>query len=305
MIACYLALALGPSLPLIVLIRLVAGAGEAAFAIAILTAAADLAPADRRGEAISLVTTASYLGLTIGPVAADFILGGDRFGLSWVVAASFVVLGTRCRDPARRDAAGVRARGSRWLAAAANGPPPRSARADCAPRLRRIRRLRRALRAGARLRPARAHLRAVRLGRRPRPHLRPEASRPARGSADARALLRQPRPRAGDDRRLAVRDGPARRHGDLRGRPGALVPGGGAPGDGDLQRGGAERRRRGRDRVRRRRPQPGSVHARRRRRRHRVRRRVSRFLGRRAQRAAAWLRRGGDPRRIALEEAAP
>ena len=94
MIACYLALALGPSLPLVVLIRLVAGAGEAAFAIAILTAAADLAPAARRGEAISLVTTASYLGLTIGPVAADFILGGDRFGLAWLAAASLVVLGT-------------------------------------------------------------------------------------------------------------------------------------------------------------------------------------------------------------------
>jgi MFS family permease len=77
-----------------VLIRLVAGAGEAAFAIAILTAAADLAPAERRGEAMSLVTTASYLGLTIGPVAADFILGGDRFALNWIVAASLVVLGT-------------------------------------------------------------------------------------------------------------------------------------------------------------------------------------------------------------------
>ena len=99
MIACYLALALGPTLPMVVLIRLVAGAGEAAFAIAILTAAADLAPADRRGEAISLVTTASYLGLTIGPVAADFLLGGDRFGLAWIAAASLVVLGTAAVIP--------------------------------------------------------------------------------------------------------------------------------------------------------------------------------------------------------------
>jgi MFS family permease len=99
MIACYLALALGPSLPFVVVIRLVAGAGEAAFAIAILTAAADLAPAARRGETISLVTTASYLGLTIGPVAADFILGGDRFGPSWVVAATLVVLGAAAVIP--------------------------------------------------------------------------------------------------------------------------------------------------------------------------------------------------------------
>jgi MFS family permease len=99
MIACYLALALGPSMPIVVLIRLVAGAGEAAFAIAILTAAADLAPSARRGEAMSLVTTASYLGLTIGPVAADFILGGDRFGASWLVAAMLVVLGTAAVIP--------------------------------------------------------------------------------------------------------------------------------------------------------------------------------------------------------------
>ena len=121
MIGCYLLLALGPSLPLVVLIRLVAGAGEAAFAIAILTAAADLAPAERRGEAMSLVTTASYLGLTIGPVAADFLLGGDRFALNWVVAASLVVLGTAAVIPLgeTRPASAHEAPGG-WL-------PPRTA----------------------------------------------------------------------------------------------------------------------------------------------------------------------------------
>ena len=36
MVGCYLALALEPSLPLVVLVRLLAGAGEAAFAIAVL-----------------------------------------------------------------------------------------------------------------------------------------------------------------------------------------------------------------------------------------------------------------------------
>jgi MFS family permease len=91
MVACYLALALEPSLPLVVVVRLFAGAGEAAFAIAVLTVAADLAPIDRRGEAMSLVTTASYLGLTIGPVAADFVLGDGRFALTWLLAAGLVV----------------------------------------------------------------------------------------------------------------------------------------------------------------------------------------------------------------------
>ena len=121
MIGCYLLLALGPSLPFVVLIRLAAGAGEAAFAIAILTAAADLAPAERRGEAMSLVTTASYLGLTIGPVAADFVLGEDRFALNWVVAASLVVLGTAAVIPLgeTRPVSAHEAPGG-WL-------PPRSA----------------------------------------------------------------------------------------------------------------------------------------------------------------------------------
>jgi MFS family permease len=91
MVVCYLALALEPSLPLVVVVRLFAGAGEAAFAIAVLTAAADLAPTERRGEAMSLVTTASYLGLTVGPVLADFVLGDSRFALTWLVAAGLVV----------------------------------------------------------------------------------------------------------------------------------------------------------------------------------------------------------------------
>ena len=122
MVAGYLALALEPSLPFVVLIRLFAGAGEAAFAIAVLTVAADLAPAKRRGEAISLVTTASYLGLTIGPVAADFILGDGRFGAAWLVAALLVVLAGAAVIPlgeTRPEAAKQEASGG-WL-------PPRTA----------------------------------------------------------------------------------------------------------------------------------------------------------------------------------
>jgi MFS family permease len=121
MVGCYLALALEPSLPLVVLVRLLAGAGEAAFAIAVLTVAADLAPADRRGEAMSLVTTASYLGLTIGPVAADFILGDGRFAAAWLVAALLVVLAGAAVIPLgeTRPAASHEAPGG-WL-------PPRTA----------------------------------------------------------------------------------------------------------------------------------------------------------------------------------
>jgi MFS family permease len=94
MVVCYLALALGPSLPVVIGVRLVAGAADAAFVVAAISVATDLAPPDRRGEAVSLITIASYLGLTLGPVAADLILGDGRFGLVWIFAAGCVAVPT-------------------------------------------------------------------------------------------------------------------------------------------------------------------------------------------------------------------
>jgi MFS family permease len=91
MVACYLALALNPGMAAVVAIRLVAGAAEATFVVGAYTVVVDIAPESRRGEAMSLVTLASYLGLTIGPVGADLILGGSRFALVWLVAAGLVV----------------------------------------------------------------------------------------------------------------------------------------------------------------------------------------------------------------------
>jgi MFS family permease len=86
MVVCYLGLALNPGLGAIVAIRLLAGAAEATFVVGAYTAVADIAPEARRGEAMSLVTLASYIGLTIGPVLADLVLGGDRFAAVWLVA---------------------------------------------------------------------------------------------------------------------------------------------------------------------------------------------------------------------------
>jgi MFS family permease len=91
MLACYLALALTPGLPAVIAIRLAAGAAEAAFVVGAYTAVTDLAPDLRRGEAMSLVTLASYLGLTIGPVLADLLLGEGRFALVWLVAAALLI----------------------------------------------------------------------------------------------------------------------------------------------------------------------------------------------------------------------
>jgi MFS family permease len=92
MVACYLALALSPELAGVIGIRLIAGAAEATFVVGAYTVIADIAPEDRRGEALRLVTLASYLGLTIGPVLADLVLGDGRFTAVWLVTGGLVVV---------------------------------------------------------------------------------------------------------------------------------------------------------------------------------------------------------------------
>ena len=94
MVLCYLGLALLPALGGVVAIRLLAGGAEAAFCIGAYTAAMDIAPEKRRGEAVSLVTLASYLGLTIGPVAGDLVRGDARYRAVWVLAAAVALCST-------------------------------------------------------------------------------------------------------------------------------------------------------------------------------------------------------------------
>ncbi|MFA9445764.1 MFS transporter [Egicoccus sp. AB-alg6-2] len=73
-------------------IRLVSGAGEALFFVGMLTTFTDLAPPQRRGEAMSLASLSLYLGIGIGPVAAEAIVG--RFGFTgvWMATAAAAVL---------------------------------------------------------------------------------------------------------------------------------------------------------------------------------------------------------------------
>ena len=94
MFGCYLALALLPGLAGVVGIRFVAGAAEATFVVGVYTATMDITPDERRGEAVSLVTLASYLGLTFGPVLADLVRGSGRYTLVWLVTAGFVLAAT-------------------------------------------------------------------------------------------------------------------------------------------------------------------------------------------------------------------
>jgi MFS family permease len=94
MVVCYLGLVLQPGLAGVVAIRLVAGAAEATFVVGAYTIVMDIAPEGRRGEATSLVTLASYLGLTFGPLASDLVRGDGRYVAVWLVAAALVLTAT-------------------------------------------------------------------------------------------------------------------------------------------------------------------------------------------------------------------
>jgi MFS family permease len=80
------------SLAWLVAMRLFSGVGEAAVFVGAATAAQDLAPRDRRGEAASYFSIAIYGGLAIGPVLGEAVrhtLGVDEV---WLVSAFFCVL---------------------------------------------------------------------------------------------------------------------------------------------------------------------------------------------------------------------
>ncbi len=83
-----LAYGLAATPAVLVALRFVGGAGEAMFFVGMATTFTDLAPPERRGEAMSLASLALYLGIGIGPVIAELTFA--RFGLTtvWVVAAS-------------------------------------------------------------------------------------------------------------------------------------------------------------------------------------------------------------------------
>lgn len=76
------------SLALLVTLRVATGVGEALVFVGSGTIVADLAPVDRRGEALSIYTIGFWGGLALGPVVGEALLGNDRFDLVWVAAAA-------------------------------------------------------------------------------------------------------------------------------------------------------------------------------------------------------------------------
>jgi MFS family permease len=72
--------------PLLIL-RLLTGAGEAFFYVGAASAINDIAPDERRGEALSFFSLALYAGMAIGPILGEMALGDGRFDSAWLLAA--------------------------------------------------------------------------------------------------------------------------------------------------------------------------------------------------------------------------
>jgi MFS family permease len=86
------------SLPVLLALRGLTGAGEAALFVAAMTLISDLSPADRRAEAASYFSVAVWAGLGIGPIVGEAILhnSGFRtaFGLAGLFAGAAAVVAT-------------------------------------------------------------------------------------------------------------------------------------------------------------------------------------------------------------------
>ena len=105
--------ALASNLFVLVLLRLVTGAGEAAFFVGAATSAQDMAPPERRGEAASYFSVSLYGGLAVGPPLGEVLrhhLGWDH---TWLIVAAcafvaplfgrFVPVGKTTDQPGRRS----------------------------------------------------------------------------------------------------------------------------------------------------------------------------------------------------------
>jgi MFS family permease len=82
---------LADSLPALVLLRLLTGAGEAMVLVGAATIVTDLAPEHRRGEALSLFSLGLWGGLALGPLLGELVLGESRYDSVWLLAAAFCV----------------------------------------------------------------------------------------------------------------------------------------------------------------------------------------------------------------------
>ena len=84
---------LASSLVHVVALRLLTGVAEALFFVGVSTAAQDMAPDDRRGEAASLFSLSLFVALAIGPVIGETVLDGFGYKAVWGLAAAAATFG--------------------------------------------------------------------------------------------------------------------------------------------------------------------------------------------------------------------
>lgn len=99
--------AVAPDLTVMIGLRLVLGVAEAFFFVAGFAALADLAPPGRTGEALSFNSLSLYLGIALGPIIGQALLGLGGFTLAWLGAAALALLAAilATRIPETREAA--------------------------------------------------------------------------------------------------------------------------------------------------------------------------------------------------------
>jgi MFS family permease len=81
--------AFADALAVLVALRLVSGVGEALIFVGAATIVTDIAPEERRGEAISIYTLGLWGGLAVGPFIGELVLGDGRYDAVWLTAAGF------------------------------------------------------------------------------------------------------------------------------------------------------------------------------------------------------------------------
>ena len=100
--------ALATSVPVLAALRLVSGVGEAFFFTGAAAAVTDMAPEERRGEAVSFFSLALYVGIGVGPLLGEASIETLGFGATWLfggalgLIAAALALGvpeTRAQDP--------------------------------------------------------------------------------------------------------------------------------------------------------------------------------------------------------------
>ena len=120
------------SLPLLLVLRGLTGAGEAALFVAAMTLIADLSPSDRRAEAASYFSVAVYGGIGIGPIVGEAMLSSSGFRSAFALAGVFAIAAALVATTVPRRVAFVsaespapaapRRRRDRWLHPDAVGP---------------------------------------------------------------------------------------------------------------------------------------------------------------------------------------